>query len=58
MKKKAKVVNNNEEFILALNALCAEKQISKDVLIDALKAALVSAYKRNFNSAQKRGCQH
>lgn len=31
---------------------CAEKQISKDVLIDALKAALVSAYKRNFNSAQ------
>lgn len=52
MKKKAKVVNNNEEFILALNALCAEKQISKDVLIDALKAALVSAYKRNFNSAQ------
>ncbi len=52
MKKKVSAVNKNEELMLAINALCAEKQISKDVLIDALTAALVSAYKRNFNSAQ------
>ncbi len=52
MAKKVNKTNNNEELILALDALCKEKQISKDVLLDALTAALVSAYKRNFNSAQ------
>ncbi len=52
MKKKANAVNNNEELILALDALCKEKQIAKEVLVEALTAALVSAYKRNFNSSQ------
>lgn len=42
----------NEELLEALGALCEEKGISKDVILDALEAALVAAYKRNFNSAQ------
>lgn len=42
----------NEELLEALGALCDEKGISKDVILDALEAALVAAYKRNFNSSQ------
>ncbi|MCC8160848.1 MAG: transcription termination factor NusA [Oscillospiraceae bacterium] len=35
-----------------LTEICDEKGISPDVLLDALEAALVAAYKKNFNSAQ------
>jgi N utilization substance protein A len=42
----------NAEFIEALNEIEREKGISKEVLIEAIEAALVSGYKRNFNSAQ------
>ncbi len=35
-----------------LTEICEEKGISPDVLIEALEAALVAAYKKNFNSAQ------
>jgi N utilization substance protein A len=41
-----------EEFFEALEDLERERGIAKDVLLDAIEAALVSAYKRNFNSAQ------
>lgn len=50
--KKKSVVGDSQELISALEALCSEKQIPKDVLFDALEAALISAYKRNFASAQ------
>ncbi|MEI5906216.1 transcription termination factor NusA [Bacillus spongiae] len=40
------------EFLDALTILEKDKGISRDVLIDAIEAALVSAYKRNFNQAQ------
>ncbi|WP_124727544.1 transcription termination factor NusA [Staphylospora marina] len=40
------------EFIEALGQLEKEKGISKDILIEAIEAALISGYKRNFNSAQ------
>jgi transcription termination/antitermination protein NusA len=40
------------ELLDALNLLEREKGISKDVLIEAIEAALISAYKRNFNQAQ------
>lgn len=39
-------------FFEALEAIVKEKGISKDILLDAIEAALVSGYKRNFNSAQ------
>ncbi len=42
----------NSEFIDALNQMEKEKKISKDVLIDAIEAALISAYKKNFGSSQ------
>ena len=42
----------NGEFIEALLQIEREKGISKDVLIDAIEAALISAYKRNYGSAQ------
>ncbi|MBA4494369.1 transcription termination factor NusA [Paenactinomyces guangxiensis] len=42
----------NAEFIEALGQLEKEKGISKDILIDAIEAALISGYKRNFHSAQ------
>lgn len=45
------------ELLDALLVLESEKGISKDIIIDAIEAALISAYKRNFNQAQKRSCE-
>lgn len=40
------------EFIGALEQLAEEKGISKEILVEAIEAALISAYRRNFSSAQ------
>lgn len=40
------------EILEALEDLVREKGISKEVLIEAIEAALISAYRRNFGSAQ------
>ena len=40
----------NKELILALDALEQEKRIKKEVMFEALEAALVTAYKKNFGS--------
>lgn len=40
------------ELLFALNQLEKERGIDKEVLIDAIEQALISAYKRNFGSAQ------
>lgn len=42
----------NADFIEALSELEREKGIAKDILIEAIEAALISGYKRNFNTAQ------
>ncbi len=42
----------NTEFIEALEELEREKGIAIEILLDALEAALISAYKRNFGSLQ------
>lgn len=42
----------NAEFTEALEQIEKDKGISKDILIDAVEAALISSYKRNFGSAQ------
>lgn len=42
----------NKELLSALEDLCKEKGIDRDTILDALEAALVAAYKRNFLSAQ------
>ncbi|WP_167629845.1 transcription termination factor NusA [Listeria valentina] len=40
------------ELLDALHVLEHDKGISRDVIVEAIEAALVSAYKRNFNQAQ------
>ena len=42
----------SSDFLDALTALETQKGISRTVLIEAIEAALVTAYKRNFNQAQ------
>lgn len=42
----------SSELLDALTALEQQKGISRDVIVDAIEAALVTAYKRNFNQAQ------
>lgn len=42
----------NIEFIEAIDQIEKEKGISKDVLFDALEASLISAYKKNYGTAQ------
>jgi len=46
------VIAVSSDLLDALTALEKQKGISRDVLIDAIEAALVTAYKRNFNQAQ------
>ncbi|WP_135547234.1 transcription termination factor NusA [Paenibacillus cymbidii] len=42
----------NTDFIEALHEIESTKGISKDILLEAIEAALISGYKRNFNTAQ------
>ncbi|CAM3263753.1 transcription termination factor NusA [Vagococcus fessus] len=42
----------SKEMLNALDALEVEKGISKEIVIEALEAALVSAYKRHYGQAQ------
>ncbi|MBE3101593.1 MAG: transcription termination/antitermination protein NusA [Firmicutes bacterium] len=39
------------EFLEAIEQICKEKGIDRDILLEAIEAALVSAYKKNFGSA-------
>jgi N utilization substance protein A len=39
------------EFLEAIESICREKGIDKEILLEAIEAALVSAYKKNFGSA-------
>lgn len=42
----------SKEMLDALDALEAEKGVSKEIVIDALEAALISAYKRHYGQVQ------
>ena len=50
--KKNKAKDEGQGFLEALKELGKEKGIAPEVLFDAIEAALISAYKRNFGSAQ------
>lgn len=39
------------EFLLAFNQICSERNLSKEVVLEALQTALVSAYRRNINAS-------
>ena len=41
---------NSKEFIKALDHIVEEKNISKDVVFEAMELALATAYKKNFDS--------
>lgn len=49
---KGETVKMSSELLDALTILEKEKGISKEIIIEAIEAALISAYKRNFNQAQ------
>ena len=40
------------DFIDALSEIEKDRGISKDIIFDALESALISSYKKNFNSSQ------
>jgi len=42
----------NIEFIEALDQIEKEKGISKEILLEAIEASLISAYRKNYGSAQ------
>ncbi|MDI6604870.1 MAG: transcription termination factor NusA [Thermoanaerobacteraceae bacterium] len=42
----------NSEFIEALNQICKNKGIAPDIMFEAIEAALVSAYKKNYGTSQ------
>ena len=39
------------EFVLAFNEVLEEKQLPKEIVLDALQAAMVSAYRRAVNAS-------
>jgi len=41
---------NSKEFIKALNHITEEKNISKEIVFEAMETALATAYKKNFES--------
>ena len=51
--KKVKPAEDQDRgFMAAFRELGMEKGINPEILFDAIEAALVAAYKRNFNAAQ------
>ena len=51
-RSKAKAKAQEPGFLEALKELARDKGVEEEVLFDAIEAALISAYKRNFGSAQ------
>ncbi len=39
------------EFLLAFNQICTERNLPKEVVLEALSTALISAYRRNINAS-------
>lgn len=49
-KETEKTVDSGLEFLKALNLVTEEKSISKELIIEAMKQALMTAYKKNYDS--------
>jgi len=45
------------EFLLALNQICADRNLSQEVVLEAIKSALVSAYRRNTGAPSGQNVQ-
>jgi len=48
----------NKQLLMAINQICAERNLKPQVVIDAIEQALVSAYRRNFGTAQNNVVAH
>ena len=42
----------NKDFMLALDELCKDKNVEKDVILDALEKALVKSYQKNYDNQE------
>ncbi len=42
----------NKQLLMAINQICAERNLKPQVVIDAIEQALISAYRRNFGTDQ------
>ncbi len=42
----------NKQLLMAINQICAERNLKPQVVINAIEQALVSAYRKNFGSGQ------
>lgn len=38
------------DFMLAINQLCAERKLAPEIVLEAVEASLISAYRRNFGA--------
>ena len=52
VEKKAEPIINSTELIMAMEELEKEKGIDKNYLLESIETALVTAYKRNFDSVE------
>jgi N utilization substance protein A len=43
----------NKQLLMAINQICAERNLKPQVVIDAIEQALISAYRRNFGTDQE-----
>ena len=51
-RKKVQELDRAKEFLMAIDDLGKEKGIAPEILFEAIEAALISAYRRNFGSEQ------
>jgi len=51
-KREESEVGMRNEFIQAINQVCSERNLPQQIVIEAVEAALVSAYKRNFGPSE------
>ena len=51
-RRTTKAKDNGQEFLETLRELSRDRGIDEEVLFDAIEQALITAYKRNFGSAQ------
>ena len=43
----------NKQLLMAINQICAERNLKPQVVIEAIEQALISAYRRNFGTDQE-----
>ena len=51
-RKTTRAKDNGQEFLETLRELSRERSIDEEILFEAIEQALITAYKRNFGSAQ------